>query len=191
METQELTLKIKSGDPGAFRQLIDEYQSMVVNTAIGMVHNVHDAEDIAQEVFIEVYRSIGNFRGEASLKTWIYRITVTRTLNFIRNQKKHRWMQSIHDFFNGERSLEKVSEDYRDRPDFSMEEQQKADLLYRAIDSLPENQRIAFTLNKYEDLSYKEIAEIMDLSLSSVESLLHRAKKNLQKKLLDCYKKSR
>ena len=76
-----------------------------------------------------------------------------------------------------------------EQADGAMIARQRAEMLHQAIDQLPENQRTAFTLNKYEDLSYQEIAEVMEMSLSSVESLIHRAKKNLQKKLYDCYKK--
>jgi len=77
-----------------------------------------------------------------------------------------------------------------DLPDAGMENSQRARMLHEAIDSLPKNQRVAFTLNKYEALSYKKISEVMEVSVASVESLIHRAKKNLQKKLYDCYKKS-
>ena len=190
MSESEIIQKLKQGDEKAFREMVEKYQGMVVNTCFGMVHNTEDSEDIAQEVFIEVYRSIENFRADSKLSTWLYRIAVNRTLNFIRDNKRKKWSQSIEDVLKGKKvQLNKFESGNSQNPDSKLEDKQRAELLHQAIDSLPENQRIAFTLNKYEDLSYKEISEVMDLTVSSVESLIHRAKINLQKKLYKCYKK--
>ena len=160
-----------------------------MNTCFGMVHNTEDAEDIAQEVFIEVFRSIHKFRADAKISTWLYRIAVNRSLNFIRDNKKRRWFQSFEDSVQSKtRELQNITSSKTDQPEFQLENKQRAILLHEAIDSLAQNQKVAFTLSKYEDLSYQEISAVMDLSVSSVESLLHRAKKNLQKKLYKCYK---
>lgn len=169
--------------------MVENYQQMVVNTCFGMLHDRDDANDIAQEVFIEVFNSIDKFRLDAKISTWLYRIAVNKSLNFIRDNKKRSLFQRIEAVFAGRNYTDSTSGLSSDEPDTNLQEKQKSAIVHKAIDSLPENQRIAFTLNKYEDLSYKEIAEIMALSLSSVESLMHRAKKALQKKLLDCYKK--
>jgi len=85
--------------------------------------------------------------------------------------------------------MSEISENHSDQPDRNITDQQQADMLHHAIDQLPPKQRTAFTLNKYEELPYQQIAEIMEISLASVESLIHRAKKSLQEQLLDCYKK--
>ncbi len=190
MSEAEIIEKLKSGSEPAFKQLVENYQKLVVNTCFGMVHNKHDAEDIAQDVFIEVYRSIHKFRADAKLSTWLYRIAVNRSLNFIRDNKKRKWFQSFEDSVETKtKALQNLAATKSDHPGFQLENQQRAVLLHEAIAALPKNQKVAFTLSKYEDLSYSEIAEVMDLSVSSVESLLHRAKKNLQKKLYRCYKK--
>lgn len=190
MSEAEIIQKLLKGDEQAFKQLVDNYQKMVVNTCFGMVHNTPDAEDIAQEVFIEVFRSIHKFRADAKLSTWLYRIAVNRSLNFIRDNKKRKWFQSFEDSIQTKnRELQNIITSTADQPEFQLENQQRATILHEAIDSLAQNQRVAFTLSKYEELSYQEISEVMDLSISSVESLLHRAKKNLQKKLYKCYKK--
>ena len=176
-----------------FKSMVINYQQQVINTCYGFVHNRADAEDIAQEVFIEVFRSIDKFRGESKLSTWLYRIAVNKSLNFIRDNKKHTWLQSLDILFDDEINSKKKYElaDYKNKqPDQIVENKETKILLYKVIDSLPENQRIAFTLSKYEDLSYKEIADVMKVSLSSVESLIFRAKKNLQKKLINHYKKN-
>lgn len=189
MGEAEIIKKLQKGDEKAFRQLVEKYQQIVVNTCFGLVHNTEDAEDIAQDVFIEVFRSIHKFRADSKISTWLYRIAVNRSLNFIRDNKRRKWIRSV-DETNGSDNKDayKISGE-ADSPDTDMENSQRTALLHEAIDSLPKTQRVAFTLNKYEDLSYKEISEIMQVSLSSVESLIHRAKKNLQKKLYACYKK--
>jgi RNA polymerase sigma-70 factor (ECF subfamily) len=88
MNELEIVDKLKNRDENAFRQLVENYQAMVVNTCFSLVHNTEDSEDIAQEVFIEVYRSIGNFRADSKLSTWLYRMAVNRSLNFIRDNKR-------------------------------------------------------------------------------------------------------
>lgn len=182
--------KLKQGNEAAFKELVESYRNMVVNTCFGLLHNTEDAEDVAQDVFIEVFRSVENFRADSKISTWLYRIAVNRSLNFIRDNKKRRWFQSFDDVMESKKeALNQLNFHSSDDPESEMENSQRAILLHEAIDSLHENQRVAFTLNKYEDLTYKEISEVMNLSVSSVESLIHRAKKNLQKKLYKCYQK--
>lgn len=190
MDEAQLIKGIQQGDSKSFQILVETYQRMVVNTCLGIVHNKADAEDLAQDVFLEIFRTAENFRGEAKLSTWLYRIATNRSLNLIRNNKRKRFFQSVEETFTGGRNrANEISENRGDQPDQKITDQQRSDLLHKAIDQLPEKQRIAFTLNKYEDLPYQQIAEVMEISLASVESLIHRAKKNLQKELLDCYKK--
>ena len=190
MSETEIIHKLKQGNETAFKELVENYRSMVVNTCFGLLHNTEDAEDVAQDVFIDVFRSVENFRADAKISTWLYRIAVNRSLNFIRDNKKRKWFQSFDDVVESKKeTLNQLNHQSADDPETELENSQRAILLHEAIDSLPENQRVAFTLNKYEDLAYKEISEIMNLSVSSVESLIHRAKKNLQKKLHHCYKK--
>ncbi|MGE0020145.1 MAG: RNA polymerase sigma factor [Draconibacterium sp.] len=187
MTETEIIQKLQQGSEQAFRQLIENYQKLVVNTCYGLVHNTEDAEDIAQDVFIEVFRSIQNFRADAKLSTWLYRIAVNRSLNHIRDNKRRKWFQSFDDVVKEKTLL--INHYASENPGTELENMQRATILHEAIGLLPENQKTAFTLNKYEDLSYKEIAEIMDTSVASVESLIHRAKAGLQKKLYTCYKK--
>jgi len=184
--------KIQKGDREAFNKLVLEYQQMVFNTCMGFVHSKADADDLSQEVFIEVYQSIAKFRKDSKISTWIYRIAVNKSLNFIRSQKKHSVLRSIESFFStSENSQLEIPENTNHQADAGVETEEQKEVLSKALNALAENQRIAFVLNKYEDLPYKEIAEIMDISLSSVESLIFRAKKNLQKKLLNFYKNER
>ncbi len=190
MGEKEIIQKIIAGDETAFRTLVETHQSLVVNTALGLVHNLADAEDIAQEVFIEVFRSIHKFKADSKISTWLYRIAVNRSLNFIRDNKKNRWFQSFDEIVKAKNTaILNMTATKTDEPGFELENRQRATILHEAIDTLPQNQKVAFTLSKYEDLSNQEVSEVMELSVSAIEALLHRAKKNLQKKLYQCYKK--
>lgn len=93
MHGDDLINKLKQHDQEAFKFLVDQYRDKIVNTCLGLVHNPDDAQDVAQEVFMEAYRSIGNFRGDSKPGTWLYRIAVTRSLNFIRNNKKRHYFE--------------------------------------------------------------------------------------------------
>lgn len=191
MTDKELIKAIKKNNQQAFKQLVENNQQLVVNTCNGFLHNIADAEDIAQDVFIEVFLSINTFREDAKLSTWLYRIAVNKSLNHIRANKKHKILQSIDNFIAADKNLKReLPENNTSQPEKIIEEKERSQILQYSINSLSKNQKIAFTLNKYDDLSYKQIADVMDLSISSVESLLHRAKKNLQKKLLNYYKKN-
>ena len=191
MGDKELLNLIKKDKAAGFKRLVETYRRLVINTCYGFVHNKQDAEDIAQDVFVEVYRSIERFRGQSKLSTWLYRIAVNKSLNFIRDNKKNSWFQSLDIIFDNNSGKNKQPEPKdieNNRPDKISENKETGAYIYEAVNSLPENQRIAFTLSKFDDLSYKDIAEVMEMSLSSVESLLFRAKKNLQKKLIAHYK---
>jgi RNA polymerase sigma-70 factor (ECF subfamily) len=190
MSDTEIIEQLKKGNEKAFKKLVETNQKRVVNTCFGMVHNREDAEDIAQDVFIEVYRNIQKFKGDSKLSTWLYRIAVNRSLNHIRDNKKNKWFHSFEDEVAVKsKQLQQLESSNSDNPEFDLENKQRTLILHEAINSLPENQKVAFTLSKYEELSYQEISDVMDLSVSSVESLLFRAKKGLQKKLFKCYKK--
>jgi RNA polymerase sigma-70 factor (ECF subfamily) len=185
MNDKELIQKIAAKDHAAIKALVDRYQALVINTCYNLLGNRQDAEDVAQEVFFQVYKSAKRFRQEAKLSTWLYRIAVNRSLNFIRDNKRFRWLESLSSLLEGEHQrVSDVSTSNSDRPDVALEEKEQNVIAKKAIDSLPEKQRAAFVLHKYEGLSYQEIAEVLQRSLSSVESLIHRAKLNLQRKLI-------
>ncbi len=180
MDEQELIQGLRQGDEAAFRVLVETHQDRVYNTAIGIVQNAEDAEDVSQEVFIQVFRSIHTFKGEAKLSTWIYRITTSRALDLLRSRKSKKRFGFL------QRLIGQGNEAVPDLPDFNhpgvaIEKKESAAKLFKAIGQLPENQKTAFTLHKLEDLSYQEISDVMQLSIAAVESLMHRAKQNLRK----------
>jgi RNA polymerase sigma-70 factor (ECF subfamily) len=183
MFKDDLIYRLQSGDREAFRELVLALQDKVLNICFGFVKNRQDAEDLAQEVFVEVYRSIGHFRAEAQLSTWIYRIAVSKSLNYIRRLKRQKRsgitvdVDALDVTNSGSADLE------QDPLEKDRERRYRIDLLHRAIGHLPDHQKIALTLYYFEEMSYKEIAQIIGSSLSAVESLIHRGKKNLQKQL--------
>ncbi len=190
MNEQQFIILLKEGTNQAFGQLLDEYQQKVFGTCISFVPNQEDAEDIAQEVFIEVFNSIAKFKGDSKLSTWIYRITTNKCLEFIRKKntkKRFGFMQSL---MGNDTPIDKSSYFTEfNHPGIQLENKEKSEILFAAINRLPEAQRIVYTLNKVDDLSYQEVSDITEKSISSIESLLFRAKKNLKELLYDYYKK--
>jgi RNA polymerase sigma-70 factor (ECF subfamily) len=181
----ELIQQLRAGDELAFKSLVENYQDLVYNTALGVVQNSEDAEDVAQEVFIQVFRSIDQFKGDARLSTWIYRITTTKALDHIRSRKRKKRFAFITSLFGANDELIHEPVDFQ-HPGVALDRKEQAALLFRMIEQLPDNQKVAFTLHKTEELSYQEIADVMQLSVSAVESLLFRARQNLRK-LLEKY----
>jgi RNA polymerase sigma factor (sigma-70 family) len=187
LDERLLVEQLKRGDEAAFKTIVETWQNMVYNTALGIVQNAEDAEDIAQETFVQVYQSISSFKGESKFSTWLYRITVAKALDHERRKKRKKRFAFVKSLF-GEESQVVVNPPDFQHPGVVMDKKEKAATLFKAIASLPENQRIAFTLHKVDGLSYQEVSEVMQTSVSSVESLMHRAKTNLKKKLEDYYK---
>ncbi|MFN8206766.1 MAG: RNA polymerase sigma factor [Bacteroidales bacterium] len=187
MTEQEMIRGILEGDEHSFRVMVEIYQEMVFRTCMGILHNREDADDIAQEVFIEIYTSLVNFRSQSKLSTWVYRIAVNKSLNHLKRLRRKKLFTRIEDLVTG-RSGGQMPEPAADASDKGLVDQERTDILQLALNSLPENQRVAFVLFRYDDLSQKEIAEQMELTVPAVESLIHRAKQALQKKLLAYHK---
>lgn len=183
MTDKELISGVIAKDRASITCLVDTYQKRVIKTAYYFLGNMDDAEDVAQEVFLEILNSMQSFRRSSALSTWIYRITVNRSLNAVKRNKQRQIFTRIEKIFglsNDEKNGMLTSTVVENN---TITDHETRKLLKETISRLPGNQRTVFILSKYEELSYKEITEVTGLSLSSVESLLHRAKMNLQKKL--------
>jgi len=180
----ELIKGVIERDRASVSCLVETYQKRVIKTAYYFLGNMEDAEDIAQEVFLEILNSVSNFRQSSALSTWIYRLTVNRSLNALKRNKQRHIFIRIENMLGIaiNRKSNVVHESAADNN--SMAEYETRMLLKEAVSGLPANQRTVFILCKYEEMSYREISDITGLSVSSVESLLHRAKMNLQKKLI-------
>ena len=173
-------------DATSFRAFIHLHQDRVYNAVLNRVQNVKDAEEITQDVFIDVFRRPAAFRGEAAVSTWLYRIAMNKCIDHLRRQKRRdRW--SISGWLGGG-----DKEDQADAADFfhpgiAAENREKAAILFKAMKRLPDNQHTAWVLHEMDNRSYKEISEIMEITVSSVESLLFRARQNLKKILSQLY----
>lgn len=190
LDDLSLVEDLKKGSEDAFKALVEVYQRQVYNTALGLLRSEEEADDISQEVFIEVYQSVGKFKGESKLSTWIYRITMTKSLELIRYKKRKKRFAPIMSLFNAEGEQVAHPTDFV-HPGIKLEQQENASIVFMAIKELPEKQKAAFTLHKLEGLSYQEISKVMETSISSVESLMHRAKTNLKKRLKKHYYETR
>ena len=181
MDERVLVTKIKNGDPTAFKQLFEQYQGYVYNICHRMSGNRVEAEDTTQDVFIKIFHAIGKFRGEAKLSSWIYRVAVNTCLKKERRKRLNNLI-SLEFLFQDKESFQPMS--LEETPDQQMEISETENIVQQAIQQLPARQKTALILHRYENLSYTAIAHVMEISLSAVESLLHRAKENLTKKLI-------
>ena len=192
MTDTDLMMRVKSGDKRAFKSIVETYQRRVVNVAYRFLGNREDAEEVAQETFLRLYLSAKSYQPKAELFTYLYTIATRLALNRLRKRKRLRWF-----------SLDQLQEDTpdgpgrefpsdpADQPDGSLEQTEREAMVRRALDTLPAAQKTAVVLSRYEGLSYKQIAEVMETSVSAVESKLHRAKQTLKKKLRDYFEEFR
>lgn len=169
-----------------FADIVNARQQMVYNTALGIVQNEEDAEDVTQEVFVKVYEGLKDFRREASISTWVYRITITTALDFEKQKKRQKRGGLLQRVF-GNKEADEAPDFYH--PGIALDKKEDAAVLFLAIKKLPEKQRTAFVLHKIEGLTNNEIAEILTISLQAAESLQVRAKNNLRNYLKEYYEK--
>ncbi|MFL5763961.1 MAG: RNA polymerase sigma factor [Bacteroidia bacterium] len=174
-------------DLPSFQQIYEQYKNKVFNTVLSYLHNTEDAEEVTQDVFIEIHKNLNSFEGRSQLGTWVYRIAVNRSLDFIKAKNRKKRFAFISSLFNDAGELRHDNPDFF-HPGVALENKEKSATLFKAIEQLPENQKTAFILSKLEGLSYAEISEVMQTSVSAVESLLVRAKQNLQKTLEGFYR---
>ncbi len=189
MNQPELIVALQQGNEQAFKKLIDEWQNMVYNTALGIVQNENDADEITQEVFMQVYQSVKGFKGDAKISTWLYKITITKALDYLKKQQRKKRFGFVQSIWSGNKNEAMEVKEFH-HPGVAMEKKEMATHLFKAMQQLPNNQRIAFTLHKVDAQKYGDIAEIMNISLQATESLIARAKTNLKKILEDYYYKN-
>lgn len=164
-----------------FKSIYDQYSVMVYNVALHYLQNVEDAEEITQDVFVSVYQNLDTFNANSSLKTWIYRITINKSLDFIKYKKSAKRFFIFGKKSENEYEIQNIST--FEHPGIALENKENAQILFEIINQLTENQKTAFILSKLDGLSNPEIAEIMNTSVSSIESLIFRAKTTLKEKL--------
>jgi RNA polymerase sigma-70 factor, ECF subfamily len=181
MDDANLLQKLKTGDKAAFNELVASYASKVINTCYRFLLDKEDAEDISQEVFIEIFQSIKTFRGDAKLSTWIYRIAVTKSLDEIKKRNRKKRITSFGKIMHLDEVANWIAGGTM--PDRSLQEKEGMQEIMKALNALPDNQRVAFTLSKIDGYTNPEIAEIMSTTIVAVESLVSRAKKKMSAEL--------
>ncbi|MCI0512431.1 sigma-70 family RNA polymerase sigma factor [candidate division KSB1 bacterium] len=185
LDDYQLIEAFNQGDLQAFRALFERYQAAILNLCYRLVGHRETAEDLCQEVFLKVCQALSKFEKRSQFSTWIYRIAVNLCLNYRRSRRRAQWL-TLEYMREEEVQLlfAPLTETTENQPDLLLERQEREQIIWNAINRLPENQRAALILQRYEGLSGEEIAAILNCSLNSVQSRLHRARENLYQKLL-------
>lgn len=181
--SEELAARIAEKDEDAFQILVNRHQTPVLNLVYRFIGDRSRSEDLAQEAFLQVWRSAKSYQRKSKFTTWLYRICVNLCLNEIKSARRKKWLRF---FENTPNSMYPENESLLDEspnPEDLLLARERNQQIATALQSLPENQRIALILKRYDNLSYEEIASVIGCSNSAVESLLVRAKRTLQKKL--------
>ena len=180
----DIMLRVKSGDQSAFEYLVEKYRRPMVNFMYRMAHNAASAEDLAQEVFLRVYRSREGYEASAKFTTWLYRIATNLAMNHVRDTRNERPEKTV--------SLDEPDQDTgltMDVPDASLSAEQailrreRLAAIRKRVQALPERQRLAVLMHKYQQMDYKQIGEVLKLSESATKSLLFRAYETLREQL--------
>jgi RNA polymerase sigma-70 factor (ECF subfamily) len=171
---------VAEGDTAAFESLVERHQALVAGTVARMLGSNSDVEDISQQVFIRVWRSAGRYVARAKFTTWLLKITRNLVFNEMRRAKRHPHVP-VH--IDPEIEELPLKDEATETPDATLLRVELQRAIERAIMQLPETQRMALVLRRYQDLSYEEIAEVLELSLPAVKSLLFRARTELRERL--------
>jgi RNA polymerase sigma-70 factor (ECF subfamily) len=177
-----LMLRVRDDDRAAFAELVELYQNRLVGIMHHLVGNADEAEDLAQEVFLRVYRTRKSYHPRAKFSTWLFTIANNLALNALRTRQRKPVVPLTTSDSGplGARPAEQLAHDRAVGPAQRMQQQELADRIQQALAQLNERQRMAVVLNKFEDMNYAEIAEVMGLTTKAVKSLLSRARMNLR-----------
>lgn len=188
LSDEDLLAALRADETGAFEEVVARYGVRVLNTCLGLVPRRADAEDLTQEVFVEVYEQLTGFRGGAKLSTWVYRIAGNKCLEWQRYRKRRKRFAFFTSLFGADNNAPTHDPPDFEHPGVLAERREQARVLLQAVARLPERQQAAFTLFHLEGLPHSEIAEALGLSVGAVESLLHRAKASLRQHLGSYYR---
>ncbi|MGA2468432.1 MAG: sigma-70 family RNA polymerase sigma factor [Thermodesulfobacteriota bacterium] len=181
--SEELMARIAEGDDEAFEILVNCHQTSISNLIYRFIGDRTQAKDLAQEVFIRVWQSAKGYEPKAKFTTWIYKITTNLCLNELKSARRRRWFRFLQSDEESGKTIEENLSDGLPTAEDLLLARERSRQISEALQSLHANQRMALVLKRYDDLSYQEIAKILNCSVSAVESLLVRAKRNLQEKL--------
>jgi len=183
LSSEDLMARIAEGDEDAFEVLVDRHQTSILNLIYRFIGDRTQAKDLAQEVFMRVWQAAKTYKPKAKFTTWIYRITTNLCFNELKSARRKKWFSFNRSDEDSENTLEQTLADSSPSAEDLLLSKERSHQISDALQSLPDNQRMALILKRYDDLSYQEIAQIVGCSVSAVESLLVRAKRSLQEKL--------
>lgn len=178
---------IKNNSDDSFKKLVNDTQRRVRSICYRFLNNTEEAKDVAQEVYIEVFQSINDIKNPEVLESWIYRIAVSKSIDHIRYQKRKKRFGSVTAFFKINPEETGFDVPTKGNPQSILEDSQRDKILYKAIDLLPENQKIALILNKIDGFTNSDIAKIMGTSVNSVDSYIYKGKNKIKKLLIKHY----
>ena len=186
MNDKKKLSNINNNQEITFEEVYSDCSTKILNLAYRFTSDGEQARDLTQEIFIKVFQNLKNFKGESSAFTWVYRIAVNHILNYLKKEKRRKFIQLI-----DKNVKEAITEEAGSRtlitnnpsPSQILEDEERSRIVKSIIDELPPKYRVPFILYKYEGMSYKEIAESLEISLSSVETRIYRARKQLIAKL--------
>ena len=171
-----------------FEKIYHKLKHRVYNTVLSYLQQAEEAEEVTQDVFMEVFEHGDDFKGEAAIQTWVYRIAINKSIDFIKyksRKKRFAFMTQLFEPESGELLHDMPNFEH---PGFAIENKEKGVILFKAIEKLPEQQKTAFILSQVEGLSYKEISEVMEKQSGAIDSLIQRAKQNLRKELQNYFR---
>jgi len=173
-------------DPQSFEEIYEAYGERILNLAFRFTRNEETARDLTQDIFIKVYQNLESFEQRSQIYTWIHRIAINHITSNLKRERRHRWLNVLDSTVSDLLHEDKLDPDFRSRiadlpPDKKLEQSERERIVSQAIQMLPVKYRVPLVLHHYEEMSYKEIAATLDLSMSAVESRIHRAKKRLIK----------
>jgi RNA polymerase sigma-70 factor (ECF subfamily) len=179
----------ENGAP-SFEEIYEAYGEKVLNLAYRMTANEETARDLTQDIFLKVYESLTTFEQRSHIYTWIYRIAVNHIYNHLKRERRRQWFRLLDENVSDILREDELDPGFRERTqsqppaaDRMLESSERARVVWRTVQQLPVKYRVPLVLHHYEEMSYKEIAETMELSMSAVEARIHRAKKQLIRKL--------
>jgi len=181
--SEDLMARIANGDDDAFGILVNRHQTSVLNLVYRFIGDRTQAKDLSQEVFLRVWQAAKSYEPRAKFTTWIYRITANLCLNELKSARRKKWLQFLRSNGDYEIQTEEAFPDGSPSPEDVLLAKERSRQISNALQSLPDSQRMALVMKKYDDLSYQEIGQILGCSVSAIESLLVRAKKTLQETL--------
>lgn len=180
----ELMLRVKRGDMDAFAGLVDKYKQPVINLMFRMVHDLEEAEDLAQNVFLRVFQSAQRYEVNAKFSTWLFTIARNSCFNELRRRSRHP-TESMDTLPNddSEQPVRQYEDVKADSPPDAFLHEELEQKIQEALDELPEKQRLGILLCRQDELSYEEIAKVLECSVSATKSLIHRGRETLKQKL--------